>query len=75
MIGLVLGLAGYLAYDTHDIAPVLVLDSLGAFDSERTERLVDYFADRTDVLLAAVHPATTGADGYDRVTFERPAAD
>jgi chromosome segregation ATPase len=75
MIGLVLGLAGYVTYDVSEVSPVLALDSLGAFDSERTERLVDYFADRTDVLLAAVHPATTGADGYERVTFERPAAD
>jgi len=75
MIGLVLGLAGYVTYDVSEVSPVLALDSLGAFDSARTERLIDYFADRTDVLLAAVHPATTGADGYDRVTFERPVAD
>jgi DNA repair exonuclease SbcCD ATPase subunit len=75
MIGLVLGLAGYLTYDVGEVSPVLVLDSLGAFDGDRTERLIDYFADRTDVLLAAVHPATTEADGYKRVTFERSAAD
>lgn len=75
MIGLVLGLAGFITYDVGDVSPVLALDSLGAFDSARTERLVDYFADRTDVLLAAVHPATTGADSYERVSFEQSVAD
>lgn len=75
MIGLVLGLAGFVTYDVGEVSPVLALDSLGAFDGERTERLIDYFADRTDVLLAAVHPATTERGSYDRVSFERPLAD
>ncbi|WP_276258922.1 archaea-specific SMC-related protein [Haloglomus litoreum] len=75
MIGLVLGLAGFVTYDVGEVSPVLVLDSLGAFDAERTERLIDYFSDRTDVLLAAVHPATTEGEAYERVTFERPMAD
>lgn len=58
-IGLVLGLAGYLAYNVDEVAPVLVLDSLGAFDAERTRRLVDYFGNHADLLLAAVHPEQT----------------
>jgi chromosome segregation ATPase len=56
MIGLVLGLAGYLAYDVDEAAPVLLLDSLGAFDADRTRRLVNYFSDHADVFLAAIHP-------------------
>lgn len=56
MIGLVLGLAGYLAYDVAEVAPVLVLDSLGAFDAERTNRLIEYFGSHTEYLFAAVHP-------------------
>jgi len=75
MIGLVLGLAGYITYNVDEVSPVLVLDSLGAFDGDRTERLIDYFADRTDVLLAAVHPATTEAASYEQIAFERPIAD
>jgi len=75
MIGLVLCLAGYVTYDIDEVSPVLVLDSLGAFDGDRTERLIDYFADRTDVLLAAVHPATTKATSYEQIAFERPTAD
>lgn len=56
MIGLVLGLAGYLAYDVDTISPVLVLDSLGAFDADRANRLIDYFGRHADFLVAAVHP-------------------
>lgn len=63
MIGLVLGLAGYLAYDVEEVAPVLVLDSLGEFDAERTNRLVDYFSEHTEYLFAAVHPEQVEEEG------------
>jgi hypothetical protein len=56
MIGLVLALAGFVTYDVGEVTPAVVLDSLGAFDAERTRRLVEYFSDHVDVLLAAVHP-------------------
>lgn len=56
MIGLVLGLAGYLAYDVGTISPVLVLDSLGAFDADRANRLIEYFGRHAEFLVAAVHP-------------------
>lgn len=75
IVGLVLGLAGFVTYDVGEVSPVLTLDSLGALDTKRTERLIDYFADRTDVLLAAVHPAATKRESYERVSFEQPLAD
>lgn len=56
LIGLVLGLAGYLTYDLQDQAPILALDSLGAFDAARAQRLIEYVGDVADVVLAAVHP-------------------
>lgn len=56
MIGLVLGLAGYLAYDVDTIGPVLVLDSLGVFDADRANELIEYFGRHSDFLVAAVHP-------------------
>lgn len=73
MIGLVLGLAGFLAYDAADVTPVLLLDSLGAFDAERTERLVDYFAERTEILLATVHPEMADEFEAETKTFDTPA--
>ncbi|WP_254861531.1 archaea-specific SMC-related protein [Halovivax gelatinilyticus] len=70
MIGLVLGLAGYLAYDVAEISPVVTLDSLGAFDADRTASLVEYFADRTPYLLAAVHPEQATELPYEQVSLE-----
>ena len=72
MIGLVLALAGFVTYDVDDVTPILVLDSLGAFDAERTRRLVDYFADETDYLVATAHPEATVETAFDTVTFEPP---
>ena len=73
MIGLVLGLAGYLAYDVEEVAPVLILDSLGEFDAERTNRLIDYFSEHTEYLFAAVHPEQVeeGADRQNRLTVSQ----
>jgi predicted nucleic acid-binding Zn-ribbon protein len=71
MLGLVLGLAGFLTYDVGEVVPMLVLDSLGAFDSERTERLIDYFADRTDALIAAVHATTPDGESYDTISVDQ----
>lgn len=56
MVGLVCGLAGYLTYDLDETVPILLLDSLGAFDIERLEPLISYFSDRTEYLLVAVYP-------------------
>lgn len=70
MIGLVLALAGFVTYDVDEVTPLLVLDSLGAFDAERTRRLVDYFADKTNYLVATVHPESTVDTAFETVTFE-----
>ncbi|MFB1062612.1 archaea-specific SMC-related protein [Natrinema sp. H-ect4] len=70
MIGLVLALAGFVTYDVDDVTPVLALDSLGAFDAERTRRLVDYFANKTDFLVATVHPESTVDTAFDTILFE-----
>lgn len=60
LIGLVLGLAGYLTYDLHDQVPVLAIDSLSAFDAARVRRIIEYVADVADWVLVAVHPETAG---------------
>ena len=70
MIGLVLGLAGFLAYDVDEITPLLVIDSLSAFDADRAGRLLSYFAAETELLLAAVHPTMA-----EQLPFPRLATD
>lgn len=67
IIGLVLGLAGFVAYDVSEISPMLLLDSLSAFDITRTERLIEYFAEKTDMFFAAIHPEA--ADQFEYQTL------
>jgi len=69
VIGLVLGLAGYLVYDVGEITPLLLIDSLGAFDATRTERLVEYFSDSTRNLLATVHPEVAENLDYETLSM------
>jgi chromosome segregation ATPase len=60
-VGLVLGLAGYVAYDVADSVPVLLIDTLGAFDSNRVAELIAYFAEEAPRLAAALLPANAAA--------------
>jgi len=64
--GLVFALAGYLVHDVHETVPFVLLDSLEAIDSDRIARVVDYFRDHADYLVAALLPEDAGAldDGY-----------
>ncbi|MFB6073211.1 MAG: archaea-specific SMC-related protein [Halobacterium sp.] len=52
--GLVFALAGYLAHDVHEDVPFLLLDSLEAIDADRIADLVEYVAEYTDFLVAAL---------------------
>ena len=61
MVGLMLALAGYVAYDVSNVAPVLLMDTLGAFDSDRTAKLISYFANETPYLFAALLPDSAAA--------------
>ena len=49
-------LAGYLIHDIHEVAPVIILDSLEAIDSARTARVVEYFQTYTEYLVVALLP-------------------
>lgn len=69
IIGLVLGLAGFLVYDVDEISPVLLLDSLGAFDVTRTQRLIEYLDGTTDALLTAVHPEKAEGLEYESISM------
>lgn len=61
LIGLVLCLAGCLTYDVPESVPVVAIDSMGAFDVVRAQRLVEYVGDRVDHLLVAMHPDRASA--------------
>jgi hypothetical protein len=68
MVGIVLGLAGYLAYEVGDVVPVLAIDTLGAFDTDRTADLLAYVADEAPLLVASVLPES--AEAIQRLDVE-----
>lgn len=70
MVGLVLALSGYLTYDVADKVSVLVLDTLGAFDAMRTERLLEFFADKVDILVSSTLPEVSVDLPHDTMAQE-----
>lgn len=67
VVGLVLALAGYAAFDLEEIAPILVIDTLGALDAKRTERFLEYFNGKPEYLIASVLPENAGPIGQPTV--------
>jgi len=54
--GLVVALTGYIVHDVADVCPVMLFDSVEMIDSTRIAKLVEYFADETEYLVAALLP-------------------
>ncbi len=54
--GLVFALAGYLVHDVDETVPFVLLDSLEAIDADRIARVIDYFSDHVEFLVAALLP-------------------
>ncbi|WP_200895624.1 archaea-specific SMC-related protein [Halorubrum saccharovorum] len=72
IVGLVVGLAGYLVHDVHEVIPMMLLDSLESIDSERIAALISYFAEFVPYLIVALLPedADVLADDYAYVPAE-----
>lgn len=54
--GLVVALTGYIVHDVAEICPLMLLDSIEMIDSERIADLIEYFAEETEYLIAALLP-------------------
>lgn len=69
IIGLMVALAGYITHDVHEVAPMLLLDSVEAIDAERISRLVSYLADFAPYLVVALLPedAASLPDDYTQI--------
>jgi len=70
MIGLVLALAGFVTYDVGDVTPVLALDSLGAFDAERTRRLCRLLRQQNRLPGCNSSSGVTVDTAFDTILFE-----
>lgn len=69
VVGIVFALAGYLVHEVYETVPIMLLDSLEAIDSERIGLLVDYLADYSPTIVAALLPDDAEAlnDDYTRI--------
>lgn len=54
VIGLTVGLTGYLVHDIASDCPVMLLDSIEMIDSTRIKKLLEFFGTRTDYLIVAL---------------------
>lgn len=69
LVGIVFALAGYLVHEVYEQLPIMLLDSLEAFDSERLSKLINYLAEYTEYLVVALLPEDAAAldDDYQRI--------
>jgi len=69
IIGMVVGLVGYLVHEVYEEVPIVLLDSLEAIDAARISRLVEYFADFAPYLIVALLPEDEQVipSDYDRI--------
>jgi hypothetical protein len=58
---LVFALAVYLVHDMHEDVPFIVLDPLETIDAGRIARVIEYFGDHADYLVAALLPEDAAA--------------
>lgn len=65
VIGLVVALSGYLAYEVYDEIPVMMLDSVEAIDAARLDSLIQYFENHVRYLIVALLPEDAQAIGDD----------
>jgi len=56
VIGVVVGLAGYLVHDVHETVPFMLLDSLEPIDADRLSALVEYISEYTPYMAVALLP-------------------
>jgi hypothetical protein len=78
VVGLVVGLTGYLVHRVYEKVPFIVLDSVEAIDASRIENVLNYFGSRTGFLVAALLPEDAnsvveqdGTAGADRPPLAR----
>lgn len=65
VIGLIVGLTGYLVYDVDEEIPFILLDSIEAIDEVRINRLVDYFREYANYILVALLPEDAAMVDYN----------
>jgi len=65
LLGIVAALAGHEAFDVAERLPVMLLDGHTGLEDANLHRLVDYLADRVEVLVLSAYPGYERFDGTE----------
>lgn len=77
LLGVIVALAGYEAFDVGEDVPIMLLDDLGGFDEGNLSTLIQYLHDRTELLVFTAYPeyelvdtSTIELSGWDLVSAQ-----
>ena len=65
LLGIIAALAGHEAFDVDDRVPVMLLDGHTGLDNANIHQLVDYLAERVDVLVLSAFPEYDAFEGHE----------
>lgn len=65
LLGIIVGVAGYEAFDVADIAPIILLDNLGVLTDTNVDILIDYLKDLTNILVFTSYPEHDAFSGHE----------
>lgn len=65
LLGIIVALAGYEAFEVADAIPILTLDQLGSIATDNLEMLVEYVNGRSKFLMLTAFPEDTSFEGHE----------
>lgn len=65
LLGIVVGIAGYEAFDVGSVLPVLLLDNLGVLTDRNVEALIEHLRPRADYVVFTSYPEHTAFAGHE----------
>ena len=70
LIGLVVAIAGYHAFDVDERAPIILIDGIGQLAAEHLRNLTSYLEETSDILVTTAYPEAGEFDGQTIVPDE-----
>jgi DNA repair exonuclease SbcCD ATPase subunit len=64
LVGIIVALAGYEAFDVAEHIPCILLDEVGGLASDNLHTLVHYLGDRTEYLITTAYPEMGEFSGH-----------
>ncbi|UWG49079.1 DNA sulfur modification protein DndD, ATPase [Halanaeroarchaeum sp. HSR-CO] len=65
LLGIVVGIAGYEAFDVASVLPVLLLDNLGVLTDRNVEALIEQLRPRAEYIVFTSYPEHTAFAGHE----------